>query len=132
MEEDGPLFIVWKPEYSVGNAVLDSQHQKMFHIINELYQQMCSDISETGFQELVGSAVRYAEHHFRSEEDAMRRSIVDNDERLKKQYVQGYYAHTAALDDSIGKIRTALQEAGDPGNTDKIAAYREARRQGNA
>jgi len=41
-----------------------------------------------------------------------RRAIVDNDERLKKEYLQGYYAHTAALDDCIGTIRDALKNAG--------------------
>ncbi|HUV66255.1 MAG TPA: sulfatase [Sedimentisphaerales bacterium] len=41
-----------------------------------------------------------------------RRAVVDNDERLKKQFIQGYYAHTAALDDCIGRIRSALRQAG--------------------
>ena len=41
----------------------------------------------------------------------LRRATIDDDERLKKQEIQGYYAHTAALDDCIGKIRNALREA---------------------
>ena len=41
-----------------------------------------------------------------------RRKVLEDDERLKTQVLQGYYAHTAALDDCIGKIRQALREAG--------------------
>lgn len=46
-----------------------------------------------------------------------RRAVIDSDERLKKQNIQGYYAHTAALDDCIGKIRNALKQAGLAENT---------------
>ncbi len=42
----------------------------------------------------------------------LRRATIDDDERLKKQEIQGYYAHTAALDDCIGKIRNALRDTG--------------------
>ena len=41
-----------------------------------------------------------------------RRAVLEDDERLKEQNIQGYYAHTAALDDCIGKIRDALRQAG--------------------
>jgi arylsulfatase A-like enzyme len=41
-----------------------------------------------------------------------RRDIADNDDRLKQEYLHGYYAHTCALDDCIGKIRETLQESG--------------------
>ena len=40
------------------------------------------------------------------------RASIDDDEQLKKQKIQGYYAHTTALDDCIGKIRNALQTTG--------------------
>jgi len=40
------------------------------------------------------------------------RAKLEDDELLKKQCLQGYYAHTIALDDCIGKIRSALEEAG--------------------
>jgi arylsulfatase A-like enzyme len=46
------------------------------------------------------------------EKRQQRRAVLEDDERLKKHFIQGYYAHTAALDDCIGKIRSALREAG--------------------
>lgn len=41
-----------------------------------------------------------------------RRAVLEDNERLKKEQIQGYYAHTAALDDCIGRIRVALRETG--------------------
>ncbi|MFO7821957.1 MAG: sulfatase [Lentisphaeria bacterium] len=46
-----------------------------------------------------------------------RRTVVEDDEALKKECLRGYYAHTAALDDCIGRIRDALKEAGVGDNT---------------
>ena len=46
-----------------------------------------------------------------------RRVVLEDDERLKTQNIHGYYAHTAALDDCIGKIRAALRQAGIAGDT---------------
>lgn len=45
------------------------------------------------------------------------RETVEDDDRLKREYLQGYHAHTAALDDCIGRIRAALAEAGVADNT---------------
>lgn len=41
---------------------------------------------------------------------AARRAILDDNERLKQEQLQGYYAHTAALDDCLGRIRKALRD----------------------
>jgi len=46
-----------------------------------------------------------------------RRANIDNNERLRRQCLQGYYAHTAALDDCIGRIRTTLRKTGLADNT---------------
>ncbi len=73
MDDSKALFIVWKPEYSVGNAALDSQHRKMFDIINGLYRDMSAGISDAEFQEHLEEALRYAAQHFRTEEVAMKR-----------------------------------------------------------
>ena len=41
-----------------------------------------------------------------------RRALIEDDERLKHECLHGYYAHTAALDDCLGRIRTALSDTG--------------------
>lgn len=46
-----------------------------------------------------------------------RREIADSDEKIKTEQLHGYYAHTTALDDCIGKIRNCLKEKGLTENT---------------
>jgi arylsulfatase A-like enzyme len=41
-----------------------------------------------------------------------RRDILDNDLRLKAQYIRGYYALTKSLDDCMGNLLDALKELG--------------------
>jgi arylsulfatase A-like enzyme len=46
-----------------------------------------------------------------------RRDRLEDDHRLKHEELHGYYAHTSALDDYIGEIRSAIKEAGLADNT---------------
>ncbi len=43
---------------------------------------------------------------------AKARENYNDDEKLKSQILHGYYAHTTALDDCIGKLRSTLKENG--------------------
>ena len=72
MTRKGGAFIVWRDELSVGDALLDSQHQKIFDTINRLYEQMQAGISTADVLARAAEAARYAEDHFRCEEEAMR------------------------------------------------------------
>ena len=45
------------------------------------------------------------------------RAILEDDELLKKEILQGYYAHTAALDDCVGRLRDTLKTTGLSENT---------------
>lgn len=61
----------WKEEYSVGHAVLDSDHRILFDLLNQLH-----DATDTGqSREVVGSVLgvlaEYTQHHFRREEVLM-------------------------------------------------------------
>ena len=72
MDSGTSQFIVWKPEYSVGDDALDLQHRKMFDIINKLYSQMRSGISNEEIHHQLEEVKTYAQKHFQTEEDAMR------------------------------------------------------------
>jgi arylsulfatase A-like enzyme len=46
-----------------------------------------------------------------------RRANIEDNARLKERMLHGYFAHTAALDDCLGRIRSSLREAGLAGDT---------------
>lgn len=61
----------WSDGYSVGNAMLDSDHRILLNLLNQLH-----DATETGqSREVVASVLNvlaeYTEHHFRREELVM-------------------------------------------------------------
>lgn len=45
------------------------------------------------------------------------RSIIEDDERLREEWLQGYYAHTSALDECLGRLQDGLEEHGLKENT---------------
>lgn len=60
--------LAWSETYSVGNAMIDSDHRILINLINQLH-----DATETGqSRDVVGSVVNvlaeYVEHHFHREE----------------------------------------------------------------
>lgn len=60
--------VVWNEAFSVSNELLDSDHQILFNLLNQLH-----DAVDTGqSRDVVGSVVNvlaeYVEHHFRREE----------------------------------------------------------------
>ena len=66
------------------------------------------------------------------------RAVYDFDERVIEECLHGYYAHTIALDDCMGRIRKALRDSGQADNTilvftsdhgDMLGAHRMASKQ---
>lgn len=61
------MSLIWKDEYSVGNAELDAQHRKLMEICNRA--QACLEHSEKGDLHLIlNELAEYAKYHFRTEE----------------------------------------------------------------
>lgn len=62
--------VSWTPALSVGNNLLDAQHQKLFSLCNEigaLSDKTGSDLSEA-FHNALNELCIYAEEHFAAEE----------------------------------------------------------------
>ena len=59
--------IVWKEEYTLGIEEIDSQHKKMFSIINDLFHAM-KDSDDEVLKRVLGELVDYADYHFSTEE----------------------------------------------------------------
>ncbi|TXI75753.1 MAG: bacteriohemerythrin [Flavobacteriales bacterium] len=61
------MSLIWKDEYSVGNAELDAQHRKLMEICNRA--QACLEHSAKGDLHLIlNELAEYAKYHFRTEE----------------------------------------------------------------
>ncbi|NFV81218.1 bacteriohemerythrin [Magnetospirillum aberrantis] len=86
--------LAWNEMYSVGHAMLDSDHRILINLLNQLH-----DAAETGqSREVVGTVVNvlaeYTEHHFRREEALMAAAGYP-----------GLEAHRAAHRDLEAKVR---------------------------
>ena len=62
-----PLFD-WKDNYSMGIAEIDTQHQKLFDIINHLYDLMRQSQAVTLIKPILQELTDYAAYHFSTEE----------------------------------------------------------------
>lgn len=58
----------WEEKYSVGVSVIDSQHQMMFGIINELIEAIDTRTNEERLDKIIASIVQYKDLHFQTEE----------------------------------------------------------------
>jgi hemerythrin len=65
---------VWNPDYSVGNDILDRQHQKLLALCNQAVDCL-EDESPEGrgqFHLILNDLVAYADEHFLTEENLLR------------------------------------------------------------
>ena len=63
----------WSNAYSVGIPEIDTQHQGLIRLINELHASMASGQGKQVLEKILDDLVRYTEIHFTCEEDMMRR-----------------------------------------------------------
>lgn len=65
----------WKPQYSVGNTTLDSQHQKLLRLCKRVSEYLCdgTKASIETFHSILSELAFYADKHFELEEDVLRR-----------------------------------------------------------
>ena len=62
----------WKPEYSVHEAELDSHHQKLFSILNSVYENVMNSSELECILPMVDELLAYTRYHFSSEVEYMR------------------------------------------------------------
>jgi hemerythrin len=61
----------WKPAYSVKVVALDSQHKKLFDLVNELHNAMSSGHGKDIVADVLSRLVDYTVTHFKAEEAVM-------------------------------------------------------------
>lgn len=62
----------WSSKFSVGIAKIDTQHQKLFSMINMLITSMSNQDDTTSLSWLVEDLISYVHYHFSSEENYLR------------------------------------------------------------
>jgi hemerythrin len=85
----------WTPEYSVSVQRFDSEHKKLFGLVNELNQAMLEGRGRAVLSHVLQELTDYARRHFAGEEEAMRRANY-----------AGYAEHAAEhrkLTEQVGK-----------------------------
>jgi hemerythrin-like metal-binding protein len=66
--------LIWKPEYSVGVAKFDEQHQKLFGMLTDLYDVLQGAAVEERLREVIHELLLYTITHFSDEEAEMFRT----------------------------------------------------------
>ncbi|HSV29047.1 MAG TPA: bacteriohemerythrin [Candidatus Omnitrophota bacterium] len=60
--------MTWNESYSVGNAVLDSDHHILMNLLNQLHDALDTGQSRDVVGSVVNVLTEYVEHHFQREE----------------------------------------------------------------
>lgn len=64
-------WIVWRPEYKVGDPMIDQDHQNLFKLINEFHDTFHRHKTRQELLQVLNNLVAYAEEHFQREEFTM-------------------------------------------------------------
>lgn len=110
-------FITWKEEYALGINEIDTQHQKMLGIINELHDLMGEEAKadQTKIDKIIQEMADYAIYHFGTEEKYFRLFSYENTEShtaIHNQYV-----------DKVNEWRARYDESKDPAIFFEIFSY---------
>lgn len=70
--------IEWRPEFDVGVAEVNRQHQRLIFIANELHRLSQRDDEEHGVIRVIGALANYTRTHFRYEELLLERHGYDD------------------------------------------------------
>lgn len=60
--------IKWRESYETGIRSMDTQHQKLIELINELYKELRKEESNESIEEVLIKMTTYAEKHLKVEE----------------------------------------------------------------
>jgi hemerythrin-like metal-binding protein len=84
-------YVEWDAAFSVENEQLDSQHQKMFQILNKLYDLVQKGGSASHFGKILDEAQEYAKLHFNCEEELLAAAHfpdLEEHKRFHREYVE--------------------------------------------
>jgi len=62
-------FLEWSPKYELGIDVVDEQHERLFHIVNSLYDSVVNGEEQNVLGEILDELIDYTVYHFETEEE---------------------------------------------------------------
>ena len=62
----------WSPQYSIGNDLIDAEHEELFRLINAFDDRWQEKRDQQSIAVLLNRLIAYAEMHFQHEETIMR------------------------------------------------------------
>lgn len=74
-------FFTWKNDYSINVKKVDTQHEKLVNILNELHQAMLSGKANDILEKILLELINYTVYHFNTEEEFMGKYNYTNKER---------------------------------------------------
>ena len=81
-------FMQWNEQYSVGIKVVDEQHQRLFAMIQDFYDQMRQKQTQEGMADILKGLADYSLYHFNSEESLMTRHQYPNYPQHKNEHTK--------------------------------------------
>jgi len=94
-------FLDWEDKYKVNVKVIDEQHEKLFDIVNLMYESIVHGDEQNAIGEILESLISYTVYHFETEE------------KLFKEYEYPKYDEHKAQHDDLTKQVLDLQEQFD-------------------
>lgn len=64
-------FLTWGDQYKVNIAEIDTQHKKLFDMVNEMHDSMRTGKGNEAMGKILGSLLDYVGTHFKTEEKLM-------------------------------------------------------------
>lgn len=80
-----PIF--WNESLSVGEPTLDKHHQHLAHLINQLGGRESDTLKSEQMVDILSALVKYAEYHFRHEEELMAEAAYEHLESHRQEHL---------------------------------------------
>jgi hemerythrin len=110
-------FVTWKDEYSVRVPEIDTQHQRLLTVINQLHEAMRMGGKPESLKAVTDELVSYTRYHFGYEEQMLARASYQGLEEHKRKHramvaqVEGFASEITSGKASVSlKLMSFLKE----------------------
>lgn len=100
-------YLIWDESLSVGIDSIDQEHQKLFRMINDLYEHIGKKSNDELISDLIKEMKDYTKHHFSTEETYFRQLNYPEYEAHKKEH-DSFVAKVADLEKRFNSGRLII------------------------